>query len=39
MRVARMEVRQAESAFAEAGFAGGQRQRRLSAVAIEESYR
>ena len=36
MRVARMEVREAESAFAEGGFAGGQRQRLSPAVAIEE---
>ena len=31
-----MEVREAESAFAEGGFAGGQRQRLSPAVAIEE---
>ena len=31
-----MEVREAESAFAEVGFAGGQRQRLSPAVAIEE---
>jgi len=36
MRVARMEVREAESTFAEGGFAGGQRQRLSPAVAIEE---
>ena len=31
-----MEVREAESTFAEGGFAGGQRQRLSPAVAIEE---